>query len=150
MGLVLAAASLAAVDTNQPPPRPAVAVLCWLPEELAALAAQDWHWLRTFDRLVSDELRHVGALRVIAGQAVEREAARHKLRELKPDEAARTNAVLSLRRMGENLRASWLVVGALARTGATWTAHARLMDARSGQSRQRFTAASTNWFELRD
>ena len=114
------------------------------------MATEDRHWLRTFTRLVADELLEVAAVRVVPEQAVARELHRQKLDEHLFEQPDRTNAGVGLRMLGTNLQVSWLISGTLARTGAVWTAHARVVDARSGKFLQDFAAASSNWFELRN
>jgi TPR repeat protein len=146
-GLFLPPASsrVSGEQTNALPARTTVAVLRWMAAEPPPLAPEDRHWLRTFSALVARDLGFVTALRVLPEDAVLRECARQKREE--PDN---TNAVVGVQRLAENLRASWVILGSLARTGATWTVHAHAVDAKSGKFGDRLTATSTNWFELRD
>jgi hypothetical protein len=122
----------------------------WLAAEPPPLAPEDRHWLPTFTRLVADELLEIAAVRVVPEDAVAREWHRQKLDEHLFKQPDRTNAGLGLRILGSNLQVSWLISGTLVRTGAVWTAQARVVDARSGKFQERFSATATNWFELRD
>jgi len=148
--LAVAAQASAAVQTNAAPPRTTVAVMRWLAAEPPPMAPDGQHWLRTFTRLVADELLEIAALRVVPEEAVVRELHRQKLDEHLFEQPNRTNAGVGLRIFGTNLQVSWLISGTLARTGTVWTAQARVVDARSGKFKQDFAAASSNWFELRN
>lgn len=147
LSLICARLPVAEAQTNTSPPRTTVAVVRWLAAEPPPMAPDNQHWLLTFTKLVASELRQVAVLRVLPEEAVVRELFRLQRDEHMLDEAGRTDAV---RKLGTNLHASGLIPGALAHTGAVWTAHARVVDARSGKSHERFSASSTNWFELRD
>ncbi len=146
-GLFLPPAGLRAAEaqTNAAPTRTTVAVLRWLAAEPPTMALEDRHWLQTFTSLVARDLGFVTALRVVPENAVLRECARQKREE--PDN---TNAVAGVKELGERLRASYVILGGLTRTGAAWTVHAQAVDAKSGKLSERLTATSTNWFELRD
>ena len=146
---LLAAVTCSAADgalrTNAIAGRTTVAVLRCLPEEPALMDPRDAHWLRTFSGLVASDLRQVASLRVLPESAVLRELARQKTAE-----PYNTNAVTGIRKLGENLRAEWVIMGALARTGSVWTASAYVVEAAPGKFGKRLGASSTNWFELRD
>ena len=137
--------SAAEARTNATPPRATVAVMQWRPMEPPLMRPEDSHWHFTFRRLVSSELLQIAGLRVVPEESVTREMTRQNR-----DEPGNTNAVAGIRSLAESVRARWVVVGFLTRTGASWTVDAKTVDALSGEFGKRVSATSTNWFELRD
>ncbi|MCW5555907.1 MAG: tetratricopeptide repeat protein [Verrucomicrobiae bacterium] len=151
-GLFLAFAHLRAAEaqTNTLPTRTTVAVLPWLPMERPPMSVEDSHWLETFGNLVAGELRQVAALRVLPSDAVVRELTRQLHAPPTLDQSGSTNVALVFRKVGESLKVTWVISGALSRTGATWIATAKAVETQSGNSGEEFRTTSTNWFELRD
>ena len=146
-GLFFQTACLRAAEAqaNTPSARTTVAVIRWVAAEPPPMAPEERHWLRTFSGLVGRELGFVSALRALPEDTVLRECARQKREE--PDN---TNVGVGVKKLGEHLGASWVVLGGLSRTGAAWTVHAHAVEAKSGKFGERLTATSTNWFELLD
>lgn len=135
----------ASAETNTAPSRVTVAVIPWRPLEPPPVAPEERHWISIFTGLVTSELRQIAALNVVPQGAVMRELAR-QCRE----EQGNTNAAIGIRTLGDKLRAQWVIDGGLKRGKTSWEVQVFVENAAMGELSEKFSATSTNWFELRD
>jgi tetratricopeptide (TPR) repeat protein len=99
------------------------------------------HWRYSIERLIGEQLAEVKALRrVPAGFAY---------RQLKASRGAAVS-LEQARRMGELIETRRVIWGSYRRAGEMWQVTARVLNVAGGQASADLTAASADWYEVRD
>ncbi len=141
MVLVLVGAVMGTTEQGTPPGRLTVAVL-WFEDRTGDLQAAHWYYAVT--GMLTRQLWHAKAIRVLSPGAVN-----YAFRERGIDKGAALDANQA-RKMGELIEAQRVVWGSYRRQGDKWQVSAHVLNVASGKASAELSAASADWFEVRD
>jgi len=127
-----------AAETSAKPPRLTVAVLTFEDQTGDPEAA---HWRYMIERLLTEGLVEVKALRKVPAVFAYRQLKLKRGDPISPDQA---------RKFGELIEARRVVWGAYRREGDKWLVTAGVLNVASGQPSGELKAASADWYEVRD
>jgi tetratricopeptide (TPR) repeat protein len=137
-GLILTAATMAA-EPGEEPRRLTVAVL-WFEDKTDDPNAG--HWRYAIERLLSNQLREVKAIRLRPGvEYARRELGISKGTPLDPAQA---------RKMGELIEAQRVIWGSYSRQDDQWRGKAYVLNVASGKASAVLSATSADWYDVRD
>jgi tetratricopeptide (TPR) repeat protein len=134
------AAEIRVPEGHTPPGRLVTAVL-WFENKTGAPQAD--HWRYAIDRLLSDQLGHVKALRL---RRIGIDFARRQLGIAKGSAIGADEA----RKMGEIIEAQRVIWGSYTKKNDKWQVTGRLLNVATGKPSAQLIGASDDWFEVRD
>jgi tetratricopeptide (TPR) repeat protein/TolB-like protein len=138
--LAASGAGIQVPDGRTPPGRLVIAVL-WFENKTGEPQAD--HWRYAIDRLLSDQLGHVKALRL---RSIGIDFARRQLGIAKGSAIGADEA----RKMGEIIEAQRVIWGSYTKKNDKWQVTARLLNVATGNPSDETVAPSDDWFDVRD
>ncbi len=139
--IVLVGAMTGATEQSTPPIRLTVTVL-WFEDKTGDPHAT--HWCYAVTGMLTRQLWHAKAIRVLSPGAVN-----YTFRQLGINKGAAIDGAQA-QMMGELVEAQRVVWGSYWRENNQWQVRARVLNVASGKTSAKLTAASSDWFEVRD